>query len=98
MVEGAPHTAKGSMINLCVLGCPLAPIYKGAMGEAGRPLGRARRGGVLLLVGVGLPFPSPTRMGKGRRRERRKGGAAPFLSPIWTIRGGGMRPTLAGPL
>ena len=56
---------------------PPAPVYKGARGEAGRPLGRARRGGVLLLVGVGLPFPTPTRRGKGRRRGRRKGRRRP---------------------
>src|SRR3954464_8289004 len=34
---------------------PPAPVYKGARGEAGRPLWRAPGGGVLLLVGVGLP-------------------------------------------
>ena len=56
-------------INLCVLGCPPAPVYKGARGEAGRPLGCAKEGGDLLLVGVGLPFPSPTRKGEGGRKE-----------------------------
>ena len=34
MVEGAPHMAKGSMINLCVYGVPPAPVYKGARREA----------------------------------------------------------------
>ena len=60
---------------------PTAPVYKGARGEAGRPL-QGAPGGV--LVGVGLPFPTPTRRrkgrGKGRRKERedrRKGGPAP---------------------
>ena len=42
--------------QLVCLGVPPAPVYKGARGEAGRPLGRAKEGGVLLLVGVGLPF------------------------------------------
>src|SRR4051812_37116269 len=41
--------------QLCVLGCPPAPVYKGARGEAGRPLGRTPGGGGVLLVGVGLP-------------------------------------------
>src|SRR3954469_10663942 len=34
---------------------PPAPVYNGARGKADRPLGRAPGGGVLLLVGVGLP-------------------------------------------
>ena len=51
-MEGAPHTAKQST---CVsMGCPPAPVYKGAKGEgaAGQEEGA---GGVLLLPGVGLP-------------------------------------------
>ena len=63
------------------MGCPPAPVYKGVRGEAGRPLGRAKEGGVLLLVGVGLPFPSPTRKEEGGRKERereRERGAAPL--------------------
>ena len=52
MVEGAPHTAgRDQQINLC-LEVPLAPVYKGARGEAGRPLQGALGGGVLLLVGA----------------------------------------------
>ena len=50
-------------------------------GEAGRPLGRAKEGGVLLLVGVGLPFPSPTRKRGGKEREGEgegKRGCAPL--------------------
>ena len=35
---------------------PPGPVYKGARGEAGRPLGARQGGGVLLLVGVGLPL------------------------------------------
>ena len=35
--RGAPHTAKRSMINLCVLGCPLALVYKGGREEEAGP-------------------------------------------------------------
>ena len=41
--------------QLVCLRVPAAPVYKGARGEAGQPLW-ARQGGVLLLVGVGLPL------------------------------------------
>ena len=41
MVEGGTaHGWEGSMINLCVLGCHPAPVYKGAKGE-----GAAGQGG-----------------------------------------------------
>src|SRR3954471_20238660 len=80
--------------STCVsLGCPPAPVYKGARG---RPAGlerRAKGGGVLLPVGVGLPFPSPTRIGEGegkeRLRERERGAAPPPPPcPIRTPHGG----------
>src|SRR3954469_9879592 len=52
----APHTAKRSNRSIVVsLGCPPAPVYKGSRGEACRPLLGTPGGGVLLLVGVGLP-------------------------------------------
>ena len=54
MVEGAPHTAKRSMINCCVYGVPPAPVYKGARGEAAGLGGGRAKGGVLLPPGVGL--------------------------------------------
>ena len=44
-------------------------------------MGRAKEGGVLLLVGVGLHFPSLTRKREGGRKERereRERGAAPL--------------------
>ena len=41
MVEGAPHTAKRSMINLCVYGVPPSPVYKGV--EEGQGDGLSRR-------------------------------------------------------
>ena len=66
------------LINLCVLGCPAPPVYKGARGEVGRPLWARQGGGVLLLVGVGPPpFPTPTRREKeGEEGGRKEGGAA----------------------
>ena len=42
MVEGAPHTAKRSMINLCVYGVPPSPVYKGVEEGEGRPSTMAR--------------------------------------------------------
>ena len=60
------------------MGCPLPPYIKEQGGRPAGPRGRAKEGGILLLVGVGLPFPSPTRRGKGRgEAEGKKGGAAP---------------------
>ena len=66
-------------INLCVYGCPLPPYIKeqggGAAGQE-----EARQGGVLLLLGVGLP-PFLVQLGEGEGRERgekgKGGGAAP---------------------
>ena len=65
-------------INLC-LGVPPAPVYKGSGGgAAGQEEGAP--GGVLLPPGVGSPpLPSWNRIREGgKRRERRKGGAAPL--------------------
>ena len=50
MVEGAPHMAWNNQL-VCPR-VPLAPVYKGARGEAGWPLQGAPGGGVL-LVGLG---------------------------------------------
>ena len=81
MVEGAPHTAKRSMINCCVSRVPPLPPYIKEQEGGGAAKARGAPGGVLLLPGVGLP---PFLVGKGeggRRRERgRKGGRAPSLS------------------
>ena len=55
MVEGG--TAHGYGTSVDQLMCPRVPptpVYKGARGEAGRPLGARQGGGVLLLVGEGL--------------------------------------------
>src|SRR3954469_24148715 len=66
--------------QLVCLGVPPAPVYKGARGEAGRPLWRAPGGGVLLLVGVGLPsFLLLLGGGKEGGKGEGKGGAAPPL-------------------
>ena len=59
------------------MGC-LSPVYKEGEEEEGRPQGAHPWGGILLLLGVGSPFPSPTRRGRKEEGERRKeGGAAP---------------------
>ena len=91
-MEGALHTAKGSMINLCVLGCPPAPVYKGARGAAG-PWGAPRRGR--------SPPPSRSRtppflvqLGGGRGKEgegEREGkrGRRPLLVQFGLLKGGG---------
>ena len=82
------------MINLCVLGCPLPPYIK-EQGEGGRPLGRAKEGGVLLLIGVGLPFPSPTRKreGEGKRGRGKEGPRPPPLVLFGLPLGGGRAPS-----
>ena len=60
------------------LGVPPAPIYKGARG-GGRPALLARSGGVLLLVGVGLPsFLLLLGGGKEGGEGEGKGGVAPL--------------------
>ena len=79
------------------MGCPPAPVYKGARG---RRCGQARGapGGVLLLPGVGLPpFPCWTRSGRREEVEGRKEGGrrAPSPCPIRTGREGGRGPALA---
>ena len=67
------------MINLCVLGCPPASVYKGAKGEgaAGQEEGA---GGVLLRPGVGLPPPILVGLGFPEG-ERERGGPATSPSP-----------------
>ena len=42
MVEGAPHTAKRSMINCCVYGVPLPPYIK-EQGEEAAGQGEAHQ-------------------------------------------------------
>ena len=53
---GGGHRTRLGTINLCVLGCPPAPVYKGARGRPAGLGARQGEGGVLLLVGVGLPL------------------------------------------
>src|SRR4051812_13539250 len=76
------------MINLCVLGCPPAPVYKGGEREAWPAAkGCARRS----PTPIGSRNPLPCLVGEGRREgERKKGGAAPLPCPIRT-RGEGAR-------
>ena len=97
MVEGAPHTAKRSMINLCVYGVPPPPYIKEWRRGEGRP-SMARPGGVLLPPGVGFPppFPSWNRIREGERGEREgRGAPPPSPCPIRTRGGGARGPALA---
>ena len=69
--------------QLLCLEVPPCPVYKGSRGEAGQPWGAPRRGGVLLLVGVGLPS-FLVQLGKGRGKEgegkdKERGRAPPSL-------------------
>ena len=51
------------------MGCPPAPVYKGARGR-----GRPAKGGVLLSPGVGLP-PFLVQLGEGKEgKEKEKEG------------------------
>ena len=78
MVEGAPHTAKGSMINFCVYGVPPGHVYKGWREEEAGPHRARQKCGVLL----GLPSPSrippPTWNRKKGREKEKEGRGAPF--------------------
>ena len=85
-------------INLCVSGVPLPPYIKEQGG--GRPaLVGAPGGGVLLLVGVGLPsFLLLLGGGKEGGEGEGKGGAAPPpLLVQFGPGGGGARPTFGCP-
>ena len=77
---GGHHTRLRDLKDqLLCLEVPPAPVYKGARGEAGWPLWRAPGGGVLLLVGVGLPsFLLLLGGGKEGGEGEGKGGAAPL--------------------
>ena len=72
-------------INLCVMGCPLAPVYKGGRG-GGAAGPRGAPGGVLLPPGVGLPPLALLEKERGRGKEERP----PLPCPIRT-RGEGAR-------
>ena len=70
----APHTAKRSQGSIVVsLGCPPAPVYKGAREEEAVP----RRGRTKCGVLLGLPSPSripPPIWNRTRGREKEKEG------------------------
>ena len=61
---------------MCLWGAP-GHVYKGARGGGQRPHRVRPKGGILLLLGVGSPFPSPTRRGRKEGERRRKEGAGP---------------------
>ena len=58
--EGHHTRLKDQLINLCVYGLPLSPIYKGVEEGEGRPSHGAPKGGVLLPVGGGLLLARPS--------------------------------------
>ena len=79
------------------MGCPPPPYIKEqGGGRLAGPRGRAKEGGILLLVGVGFPFPSSTRKEEGgrkeRERERERGAAPPSLVQFGLPMGGGAPP------
>ena len=95
MVEGAPHTAKGSMINLCVYGVHLGHVYKGWREEEAGPHRARPKCGVLL----GLPSPSrippPTWNRKKGREKEKEGRGRPFsLVQFGPVHGEEVRPPL----
>ena len=65
-----------TIVNLCVLGVPLATYIK-EQGEGAGGLIGCPKGGILLLLGVGSGFPGPTRRGRKEEEGRRKEGAGP---------------------
>ena len=93
---GASHTAK-TIINLCVLGCPLRPYIKEQGGGWPAPRARPQLGfllGILFLVG----FQQGKRGGrKERKRGRRKRGLRP-LSNSDQRGGAGLLPFGLSPL
>ena len=79
---------------MCVMGCPLASVYKrgrggGAVGPMGAP------GGVLLPPGVGSPL-LPCRRRKGGRGKWKGGRRPPFLV-LFGLGGGGARDPFLAP-
>ena len=87
MVERGTAHGQGTImkINLCVMGCPLAPVYKGGRGGgAAGPTGAP--GGVLLPPGVGLP---PLALVEKERGGRGKGGAPPPFLVLFGLGGEG---------
>ena len=99
---GGGHRTRLRTMSVVCSRVPPAPVYKGARGEAGRPLGHAKEGR--------SPSPSRSRSppflvqlgggrgkeGEGEREERE--GAAPLLVQFGLPRGGGSpRPSPLSP-
>ena len=83
------------MINWCVMGCPPAPVYKGAREEEAGP----RRGRAKCGVLLGLPSPSrippPTwNRKKGRDKEKEGRGRPLSLVQFEPVHWKGARPPL----
>ena len=95
---GGHRTRLNNCQLVCLWGAP-SPVYKEGEGRPSGPHRRAKGGGILLLVGVGLP-PFLVLLGEEGRRGKGKegGGAAPPPSPIRTRPMGGGGQPLAVPL
>src|SRR5215216_3806090 len=75
---GGGHHTRLRQLSTCVSkGVPPSPVYKGARGGGRRPHRVRPKGGILLLLGVVSPFPSPTKRGRKEEEGRRKEGAGP---------------------
>ena len=78
MEGGTAHGWERSMINLCVLGCPLPPYIKEQGGRPAGPVGRARRSPPPPSGSRTPLFLVPLGGGRKERARRRKEGAQPL--------------------
>ena len=107
---GGGHRTRLKIPNdqlLCLLGCPLAPVYKGARGGGGRPGRGVPRGSPtptgsripLFLVQLGvLPSSRSRRQGRGRGKRRKEGAAPLPLVQFGLVIGGGVACLSLSPL
>ena len=79
MVEGAPHTAKRSMINFCVHGVPPSPVYKGVEEGEGRPSTMALHGESYSHREKDSLLACSRRRSEGKGKEKRRKEGAPPL-------------------
>ena len=81
------------------MGCPLAPVHKGARGEEAAGQGGRAKGGVLLPPGVGLPS-FLVGIGEGGKEEeegKERGGRRPPSLVLFGLGRGGARSPLLPP-
>ena len=95
MVEGAPHTAKRSMINLCVYGVSPGHVYKGWREEEAGPHRARPNCGVLLGLSSPSRIPPPTwNRKRGREKEKERRGRPLSQVQFGPVHGEGARPPL----